>query len=220
MTPRWDSPIAVALEPFWTRRHQLAAVGPLAALLALDADVDQGSAAARSGSPGCSPARPRATCAATHGWRRARRWPARSGDDEGAAWALKGLGRLAVEPGRLDAARAAYEESLALFEQLGLAVPASGRLGDLAYLARAQRRFARHAGCSARASELERAAGDVWSVAGDFHNLGDIELEAGDPAAALAAYRDAIEAAAASTTRICSRTASPAWPRAPLRGRP
>jgi tetratricopeptide (TPR) repeat protein len=187
--------IAVALEAFWTRRHHLGAVGPLAALLGLDADVDAGLRGRALGIAGLL-AGETASDDRGDAWLAESAALARSvGDGEGAAWALKGVGRLAVERGDLETARTAYEESLALFEQLGLGVPASGRLSDLAYVARAERRFDEARRLLARAVELEREAGDVWSLAGDSHTLGDVELEAGDPEAALAAYRRALETA-------------------------
>jgi predicted ATPase/DNA-binding transcriptional LysR family regulator len=169
--------LADALEPFWTRRHHREALGILEPLL----ETGDGPADLRAGV---------LTIAGTLASEAERlddaeRWlmealeltPAPA-DRERRAWALKGLGRLASTRGDFAAARAQYEESLALFEELGLRVPAGGRLNDLAMLARAAGDIDQARAFSERALAISRTTGDPHGVPGDLHTLADIELDA------------------------------------------
>jgi tetratricopeptide (TPR) repeat protein len=114
------------------------------------------------------------------------------GETEGAAWALKGLGRLALQRGDLELAKARFEESLGLFEQLGQWVPVGGRLNDLAYVARAGRDFAEARTLIERACEADARGGDPQSLPANLHSLGDLYLEESDVPHASEQYLEAL----------------------------
>lgn len=182
--------LADALEAFWTRRHHLDSLAHLEALLSLDGGAPEVRARvlAVAGTLGAEAEHP-----AAEEWMKSSLALARAcGEDAGAAWALKALGRLALERGDLELARGRFEESLGLFEQLGQWVPVGGRLNDLAYVARAAGDFAEARKLIERACEADARGGDPQSLPANLHTLGDIYLEESDVAHASEQYSKAL----------------------------
>jgi predicted ATPase/DNA-binding transcriptional LysR family regulator len=118
-----------------------------------------------------------------------------AGDDRTAAWALHGLGDIALREGELGRARALLEESLALFLELGELGPAGGRLSYLAEVAMDQGDLDAARVYWERAREQWAAAGDRNGVNAATHGLGDLALDAGDRQLALAHYAEALDGA-------------------------
>ena len=116
-----------------------------------------------------------------------------AGDDLRTAWALHGLGHVALGEGKLAEARRRFEESLELFVSLGEDAPAGGRLTYLATVARAQGDLPAAMGYFERARQHFASAGDISGVAAAIHGLGDVALEEGKPERALAYYGEALE---------------------------
>ena len=182
--------LADALEAFWTRRHHLDSLAQLEPLLALDGGAPDVRARvlAVAGTLGAEADHP-----AAEEWMEASLDLARAcGETEGAAWALKGLGRLALQRGDLELAKARFEESLGLFEQLGQWVPVGGRLNDLAYVARAGGDFAEARKLIERACEADARGGDPQSLPANLHSLGDLYLEESDVPHASEQYLEAL----------------------------
>ena len=129
-----------------------------------------------------------------------------AGDDRRAAWALHGLGDVAYGRGELARARELFEESLALFLELGELGPRR-RTAELPrerrHGRRGHRRRSRPTGSAAREHVGARPA-TAAACAAATHGLGDLALEAGDGERALAHYAEALEVAdlAWRTTRI------------------
>jgi tetratricopeptide (TPR) repeat protein len=133
---------------------------------------------------------------------RARRWHEQAltlaraaGDDRRAAWALHGLGDVALHDGDLEAAQERFEESLALFISLGDLGPAGGRLSYLATVATARGNLDAARDYWERCRASYEAAGDALGVAGAIHGLGDHALATGELDRALAHYAEALERA-------------------------
>jgi predicted ATPase/DNA-binding transcriptional LysR family regulator len=127
-------------------------------------------------------------------WHRAGLRSARkAGDDLRTAWALHGLGHVAWQEGKLEEARKRFEESLALFVELGEHGPAGGRLTFLGAVAREQGDLLAARLFLERSRDHYRRAGDVAGVCGATHSLGDIALDEGDYSEALACYGEALE---------------------------
>jgi DNA-binding transcriptional LysR family regulator/predicted ATPase len=115
-----------------------------------------------------------------------------AGDELRIAWALHGLGNVAMARGESAAARSLYEESLELFVRLGEHAPAGGRLTYLAELSFGDGDLDEARKLLERAVEQYRLAGDVAGIGGSIHGLGDVALLEGTPEAALARYREAL----------------------------
>jgi predicted ATPase/DNA-binding transcriptional LysR family regulator len=117
----------------------------------------------------------------------------KAGDDLGTAWALHGVGHVAWQEGKLEQARRRFEESLALFVELGEHGPAGGRLTFLGAVAREQGDLAAARRFLERSREHYGRAGDAAGVCGATHSLGDIALDEGDYSEALAIYGEALD---------------------------
>jgi predicted ATPase/DNA-binding transcriptional LysR family regulator len=115
------------------------------------------------------------------------------GDEPSEAWALHGLGLAAMLEGDLPRARELLEESLALFRKLGELGPAGGRLTYLAAVAMEQDDLDAAEQYWEAARESFGAAGDSMGVMGAVHGQGDVALERGEIARALALYLEALE---------------------------
>jgi tetratricopeptide (TPR) repeat protein len=103
------------------------------------------------------------------------------------------VGHVAWQEGKLEEARRRFEESLALFVELGEHGPAGGRLTFLGAVAREQGDLAAARRFLERSREHYGRAGDVAGVCGATHSLGDIAPDEGDYSEALAIYGEALD---------------------------
>jgi len=184
--------LADALEAFITRRHLFDVLGLLERLLERGAGAPPGLRVGPLTIAGIL---------AVEAGRRddAERWldeaidAARaSGDDDRAAWALKGLGRLAFDAGDLARARNCYQESFELFDRLGRSVPAGGRLNDLALVARAEGDLPAARTYLEQSLTRSREANDPNAIGADLHGLGDLALDEEDFAGARALFLEGL----------------------------
>ncbi|MEU1403072.1 BTAD domain-containing putative transcriptional regulator [Streptomyces sp. NPDC005728] len=118
----------------------------------------------------------------------------RSGDKEGEAWLLTGLGQLRYEQDDFDASYAYFADALRLFEQCGN-VPHGAALA-LAGMGTARREQSRHDEALALlGASLERygSAGDVGARARVLYGIGHLHREQGKGAEARQALTEALE---------------------------
>jgi tetratricopeptide (TPR) repeat protein len=116
----------------------------------------------------------------------------KAGDLAGEARCHYAAGMVAFDRSQHDAARAAYEQALPLYRQVGAVLGEANciaSLGDIA-LERSQHDAARAA--YEQALPLFRQVGDVLGEANCIQSLGDIALERSDHDAARAAYEQAL----------------------------
>ena len=118
-----------------------------------------------------------------------------AGDERRAAWALHGLGDMALEQGELGPGHELLEESLALFVAWVSSARPAGRLSYLAAVAAEQGDMVAARGYWEASRDQYAAAGDRTGVAGSIHGLGDIALRTGDADGALTHYVEALKAA-------------------------
>jgi predicted ATPase/class 3 adenylate cyclase len=113
-----------------------------------------------------------------------------SGDEEGLAFALRGLGWLHKDRGEFPQARGALEEAVNLFEKLGHTV--ATRLCDLGLVAIAEGDLAGARRWLEQALAVARGEGDHMAAAAAIDCLGDVALAAGDVDEAERRYREAL----------------------------
>src|SRR6266511_2359098 len=106
-----------------------------------------------------------------------RSWAAR-------AKALKAAGTLAAEQGDYAAARARYEESLAIRRELGDKLEIANLLSNLGIVARRQGNYAHARALYEESLALRRELGDKWGIATSLNALGLLAHYLGDNAAA------------------------------------
>ena len=117
-----------------------------------------------------------------------------AGDRTYEAWALHGLGYVAVLQGDRTQGRTLLERSFELFLELGQHAPAGGRLSYLCYLARLDGDMRAARSYAERSVEQFRQAGDVAGVLGSQVDLGDLALIERDSIGAAGWYRAVLQA--------------------------
>jgi predicted ATPase/DNA-binding SARP family transcriptional activator len=117
-----------------------------------------------------------------------------AGDRTSEAWALHGLGYVAVLQGDRKHGRTLLERSFELFLDLGQHAPAGGRLSYLCYLARLDGDVRAARSYAERSVEQYRQAGDVAGVLGSQVDLGDLALIERDSNGAAGWYRTVLQA--------------------------
>jgi DNA-binding transcriptional LysR family regulator/predicted ATPase len=192
-----------ALEPLWIRgMRQREAIRWLEPLLRLDGEVDTGVRAGAYTVAARSAIEAGDVDLAAPWFARGLALAREAGDEVRIAWALHGLGNVAMARGDSAGARALYEESLELFVRLGQHAPAGGRMTYLAELAFAEGDVDEARTLLERAVEQYRLAGDTAGIGGSIHGLGDAELIEGNADAALARYREACPLLVESGTSV------------------
>ncbi len=126
-----------------------------------------------------------------------RRWLAAvlgEGDRRSAARgkALNGAGVLAYRQGELGAARASYEESLAIFRELGDRQGTASSLSNLGLTVQEQGGHAAARALHEESLEIRRELGDRHGIAASLSNLGIVAFRQGDYAAARALYEESL----------------------------
>ncbi|HZT43461.1 MAG TPA: tetratricopeptide repeat protein [Chthonomonadaceae bacterium] len=96
------------------------------------------------------------------------------------AKALNSAGNLAQDQGDYAAARALYEQSLAILQDLDIKGPVPGVLANLGNVAAATGDFADARRFLEQSLELRRNANDTWGIANTLTTLGNIALYQGD----------------------------------------
>jgi predicted ATPase/DNA-binding CsgD family transcriptional regulator len=108
------------------------------------------------------------------------------------AKALHGMGALALEQADFAAARTIFEQSLALWRELGDGRGISGALNNLGLLARARGRFAEARSLFTEGLALRRDLGDQHGIAAFLNNLGRVAYAQGDDTAAGALFAEGL----------------------------
>ncbi|MGE5103985.1 MAG: ATP-binding protein, partial [Betaproteobacteria bacterium] len=117
---------------------------------------------------------------------------AASGEKATRAKALNWAGALAWKQGDYSAARALYEQSLALHRELGDRGGAGAVLSNLGLLAYEQGDYANARALHEESLAIDRQSGDRWGVAVSLIHLGSIASAQGDPGAARRLYEESL----------------------------
>lgn len=110
----------------------------------------------------------------------------RSGDAEGEAWLLHGLGRLRLEQDRFDDAFAYFQDALSLFDETGVARGRADALAGMGYVRREQGRFTEALELleDAAAAYGDTADGAASALAHVWYGIGAVHRDRGDHTAA------------------------------------
>jgi|SRR5579871_57973 len=108
------------------------------------------------------------------------------------AKALNGAGNLAWRQGDFAAARALYEESLAIYRELGNKSGIAASLGNLGNVAKEQGDYAAARALYEESLAIRRELGDKLGIAISLLNLGNVAKDRGDYAAARALYEESL----------------------------
>ena len=115
-----------------------------------------------------------------------------SGEKATRAKALNWAGALAWKQGDYSAARALYEQSLALHRELRDRGGAGAVLSNLGLLAYEQGDYANARALHEESLAIDRESGDRWGVAVSLIHLGSIASAQGDPGAARRLYEESL----------------------------
>jgi len=108
------------------------------------------------------------------------------------ARALNAVGHMAFDQGDYTAARAFYEESLAIFRKLGDKQGIALSLGNLGNVAYSQGAYATARALFEQGLPELRESGNKWGVAGSLNSLGNVAKDQGEYTRASSLYRESL----------------------------
>ncbi|MFD5712454.1 BTAD domain-containing putative transcriptional regulator [Streptomyces pharetrae] len=104
----------------------------------------------------------------------------RTGDAEGEAWLLHGLGELRLQQDRFEEAYTFFAEALSLFERTGVPRGVAGALAGMGSARREQARFDEALQLMGRALALYRELRDTTGEAHQYYNIGSVHRDRGE----------------------------------------